>query len=311
MKVRVITLDYAIRQRLVDSANRIIIHRSAKELMRTGIHGITPLMKACQYGMISTVKLLLSKGVDINQRSVGGWTAIFFAVRHGRKRVYDLLVNSNALSINTDTKDLSTLLDMSIDYGDSEITMDLLNRGTPISLINTSSRISTIERAACSDVSIIMKLIELGATPNPDGMVNFSPLLRAINGGAFDNVKFLLKAGANVNVVDPWGRTALEISKSRGDQTITDILISYGASEKLPDLSVLAEIREKINLCLHQKFPDNERGLTDKKRTYYLNSVHDRLLQISDLSILNEIYQTIQQSDTVDNFYTQFSNKYI
>ena len=49
--------------------------------------------------------------------------------------------------------------------------------------------------------------------------------------GQKDVVETLLKAGANINIKDKDGKTALDYAKEKGFTKIAEILKSYGAKE--------------------------------------------------------------------------------
>lgn len=56
-----------------------------------------------------------------------------------------------------------------------------------------------------------------------------TPLLAGLEGGQVDMVKFLLKEGADVNVVNSEGAGTLYLAAAAGDLTLLDLLLKKGA----------------------------------------------------------------------------------
>lgn len=73
---------------------------------------------------------------------------------------------------------------------------------------------------------------ELPALKIPaDGCAKVLPLHDAAWKGNWTTVKQLLLEGADVNLVDPDGKTALDFARARGDKQIASLLLSHGAIE--------------------------------------------------------------------------------
>ncbi|KKQ48898.1 MAG: Ankyrin repeat-containing protein [candidate division TM6 bacterium GW2011_GWF2_38_10] len=56
----------------------------------------TPLHMAVDYGLFSLVKLLVDKGVDLNQRDQDGKTPLWYAIKNGHPVVVDFLQKHGA-----------------------------------------------------------------------------------------------------------------------------------------------------------------------------------------------------------------------
>lgn len=81
-----------------------------------------------------------------------------------------------------------------------------------------------------------------GADVNAKGKDGFTPLHRAAQSGNLDEVKFLLKNGANPDIKNKWGQTALHVvmlstseDNKREGQAIVNSLLDHGASVNIKD----------------------------------------------------------------------------
>lgn len=63
------------------------------------------------------------------------------------------------------------------------------------------------------------------------GTFDSSPLLAAANVGKWEAVKYLLKKGANPNLENALGETAISLAKKRNNEEIVKILIKAGAKK--------------------------------------------------------------------------------
>lgn len=58
--------------------------------------GWTPLMMAVDGGHLSTIRLLLTSGAEVNQADSHGWTALHVSAKRGRTDVIELLLAQGA-----------------------------------------------------------------------------------------------------------------------------------------------------------------------------------------------------------------------
>lgn len=75
----------------------------------------------------------------------------------------------------------------------------------------------------------VKKLLEIGADPNVVGLDTKSPLAVAAVKGNLNICKLLIEAGANLNYVDKWGKTALfECAEPlNSEKTVSSAMIEY------------------------------------------------------------------------------------
>jgi uncharacterized protein len=142
------------------------------------------LFKAVFAGQEEVVRELLKKEVDVNERSVYGWTAILAASAQGYPRIVRLLLDAGA---NPDIGNVHGI--------------------TPL-----------MYSAHYRNPKVCQILIEYGAKPNFQDVYGMTALMVATQVGHEGIVQRLLKAGADTTIRDRKGKTALDIAheKKRG-----------------------------------------------------------------------------------------------
>ena len=93
----------------------------------------------------------------------------------------------------------------------------------------------------------VQLILELGADPNGRDVKGMFPLFQAVSGGNDELVKLLVDAGADVNLVMPDSKTALDAArgnvkrrettrsrKAPNHQSTVELLLSHGASAGTP-----------------------------------------------------------------------------
>ena len=175
--------------------------------------GTSVLMKASNSADVEMVKMLLSRGADINYTNKYGWTALLKALdnREHWMAVTPVLIKSGA-DVNATLKS---------------------NGYTP--LWKAIGKISKNRDAA---VEIIKLLLSKGADVNAPYIskdARYSgetPLMSASQKGSTDVVKLLLSNGADVDARTGAGKTALNYAQEKGHQEIVALLT--GKEEKTP-----------------------------------------------------------------------------
>jgi len=100
-----------------------------------------------------------------------------------------------------------------------------------------SSAVATALRRAIQggDMNQVRSLLRQGADPDAPDAAGNRPLLDAAAAGQPEAVRLLLAAGARVNATTPTGRTALIEAADRGQMETARVLIAAGADLNLSD----------------------------------------------------------------------------
>ena len=89
----------------------------------------------------------------------------------------------------------------------------------------TSPNIQLVSAIFANDSSKIKFLLDRGIDVNDGGFFNIPPLLRAALYGKLDAIQTLIEYGADKNIRDKQGRTALELAKKYNHPRIVEILL--------------------------------------------------------------------------------------
>lgn len=140
-------------------------------------HKRTALQKACLYGEVEIIDVLLAKKAKLNLSDKLGDTALHWASRGGHPEVIQKLVKSGC-KINAKDKLFSTPLHVGVRCGVQEV---------------------------------VEKLIELGANIDARDKEGDTPMHDAVRLGRFKLIKTLLSAGANLRAKNISGKTPIDM----------------------------------------------------------------------------------------------------
>jgi ankyrin repeat protein len=198
--------------------------------------GSTPLAEAAKLGDVRMVKALLDAGARPDTPNQDGETALMLAINTGELPVVEMLVKAGANVNAKETFHNQTALMWAgaAPKNAGEIVKLLLSKGAdfkPRALYSDwESQITSEPRAQYRPVGgltallyavrggcyeCVEALVGAGADvniPTPEGI---TPLMIALDNDHNDVAKLLLDRGANPNLWDWWGRTALYIAVDR------------------------------------------------------------------------------------------------
>ena len=230
---------------------------------------------------LETIKLLVSKGIDIEHKGDRGWTALDYAINSKNIDVISYLKKAGAIGDVSETMneiamyeaiekdDLSYLQEYMVNSGDINIRINkkghIKEPLLVISIENSSNLISNFlidnnvdinlkdelydssalwYAATKGNLEILKKLIQKGDDLNSIGGGSDEGagtiLIGAVFYGNKEIVQYSSEAGANVNDVDAYGRTALHIARYEENGDIEKLLLQYN-----PDLEIIDDYGAK------------------------------------------------------------------
>jgi len=219
---------------------------------------IKTLHYAAATGDVQQVKLNISKGTDINEKSSTGDTPLHYAVRHENKDVAELLIKEGA-DVNAKNKKGETPVHVALMEHNKELLDLLIAKGARLSCIHLSAYRgnlaevkSFVQRGTDIDArdadgstalhyaalrghrDVSEFLVGRGADVNAkdnakDSDYGFTPLHHAVGSGHNDIVELFIAKGADVNAKDKWGWTPLD-SAVYNHRDVVEILIKAGAN---------------------------------------------------------------------------------
>jgi len=175
-------------------------------------YGNTSLIIAAAYGQTKIVQSLLNRGADVNIQDEGGWTALMHAAWNGHTETVNMLLDRGA-DPNIQNIFYSTVLSHASWCGRTEIVKLLLEHGAERDLADKEGSSPLI--MACQDPINKRKVITLllAANANTDVVNHYgmTALMYLARNGYTGLMKLLIKDGADMNIKDAQGRTALDI----------------------------------------------------------------------------------------------------
>lgn len=274
------------------SSRQLFLDSAMFETTSVNIHGLTPLIAACQTGQLWIVQLLLQHGADPNVGNRDGITPLIYAVFGGHFETVHLLLEMGS-DPNRPDKEGNTPLLYAASEADVDIIKSLLDSGA-ILQPNSSDR-NALYKCAQKDhtevlelllhkfkrhvrdsnrygvtllhtaadhgmITTVKFLVEKGAEVNAASVDKWTPLHNAAQNGYLDVAEFLHDHGANINATSLLGISPLHDAAGRGQTRMVQFLINKGAklnaltsqNETALFLAVYHDQSETVSLLLEK-----------------------------------------------------------
>jgi len=208
------------------------------------LHGISAnsreaaLVYAAANSMIPEIKKLLVDGANA-ERLVSGTTALHTAASMGLTMAAKILIEAGQ-DLDTLDKDKLTPLMRACSCGKakgSQIALMLIDAGADVHYVRKSDEMTALKYAAkdCSP-AVLARLLESGAPVDGPRGTRQTALVLAARANSVDNLKMLLKHGADPSKKCklPWaaGKTAAEVAEMEGRKKAAAYLGSIGLEPK-------------------------------------------------------------------------------
>lgn len=189
------------------------------------------LLKAVSTEDVQLVKEILSSKPDLEIKDKNGKTALMIATYNHDNKIAELLIAAGADVNAQDTKQNSPFLYAGAE-GNVEILKMGLENGANFNLYNRYGGTALIPAAEKGHLEVVKILTKVPNYPiNHINKLGWAALLEAIILSAESEtqtaiVKTLIDAGADVNIADKDGITALQHAKDKGLDDIVGILLN-------------------------------------------------------------------------------------
>ncbi|SCO16926.1 related to ankyrin [Fusarium fujikuroi] len=189
---------------------------------------ISPFVIAIFSGCTDAVAYLIREGnLDINDRSGGNATPLFFACYTKNKEIVELLLDNGA-DINA-RSDGEVPLHISVEEGSDAITEMLISRGADVSVVDNDGRTALNIASMSGNTKAARHLIDSGADISHETKDGFTPLSMASSRGHVELAKLLIKSGADVNQALANGYRPLLLAVRYDHPELAALLIDEGA----------------------------------------------------------------------------------
>lgn len=204
--------------------------------------GQTALMHAAKNGHIDVIRVLLSAGASVSARDKAVPT--FPEVAHGHQPLHYAVRNKNVavakvlLDAGADPNGLSSHaeppLNVAIQHGNVEVVKFLLTRGAKLNLYvkNKGCFPPLCTAASAKQIEIFNELLKAGADVNAVNPLSQTPVICAASAPediALPMIEALLKAGAKVDHADKSSDTALLKAVFQKSSKVVKLLARAGA----------------------------------------------------------------------------------
>jgi len=198
-----------------------------------GRYGETALMAASRKGNFDIVKLLISKGADVNAKGTYGDTALIAASWGCQLDIVKYLIEKNA-KINEKNKSYgSTALNIVAgDCDDARIIRQLLDNGADLNIKNNGGDSPFFSAVKHGNVNSIAMLLETGAYINERNKNGYTALMIATLKDNKSAAAFLIDKHIDINAKNDSGETALSIAIRNKHSAIVELLRNAGAKEE-------------------------------------------------------------------------------
>ncbi|MCL2744773.1 MAG: ankyrin repeat domain-containing protein [Planctomycetaceae bacterium] len=196
--------------------------------------GTPDLRRSIEEGNHNAVLRLINAKVDVNDRNIRGESPLYFAVQKGDEKIVKSLLEAGAdidarvLIGATDYR--GTPLHEAVRKNHVEIIKILLQAGTDINIRSGLVRDKTIALPKDTPLPLNGATLRRFLKEAFDDLQGYTPLHSAIRSGQLEAMKYLIQAGANVNIEDTKsGETPLHIAAKLGLLEAAKCLIQAGA----------------------------------------------------------------------------------
>ncbi len=231
--------------------------------------GTTALHWAAHSDHDEVARLLIAAGADANAANRYGVTPLTLAATSGNAALAAVLLEAGA-DPNATVGEGETILMTAARTGSVAIIEALVARGAEVNKAEEwQGQTALVFAAAQNHADAVKALVELGADVDarskrlefPDfvfqtaGMIyavqpvgDWTPLMYAARDGAIDAVRALADSGADLNLVDPDGTTALTLAILNGHFDTAVELLEMGADPNVADRNGMTSLYAAVDM---------------------------------------------------------------
>jgi ankyrin repeat protein len=199
-------------------------------------YGVTPLMLASVNGNTEIATALLEAGADAGGSLPSGETVLMTAARTGAAPVIRALLSYGADPNVAERTQGETALMWAVAEDHSEAARALLEGGADLNARSAPATFPKLDFAVSGIVPMAL----------PKG--RFTPLMYASRQGAAHSAQVLLDAGADIDLADPDGTTALVLAIINAHDDLAAFLLDRGADATVADASGMGALYAAVDM---------------------------------------------------------------
>jgi ankyrin repeat protein len=225
-------LKYAVLTQKLDIIK--LLCEGGADIGDVGTDDLTIFMCAIVVGHEAVVKYLPQRKPYLEMRNYRGETALLVAAKTGQTRMIRLLLNASANMHATDRYRCTALM-AAAKEGREEAMHVLMDAGIALDAVDDTHNTAAMCAVTYGQHSCASALWKAGASVHIAGDDGVTQLMQATMCDVI-MVELACEAGADLDALDPLGRTVVHVA-ARGERPtdILRLLISYGASVTLAD----------------------------------------------------------------------------
>jgi len=202
----------------------------------TNRYGVTPLTLAATSGNAALAAELLKAGADPNVTVGEGETILMTAARTGSVEIIQLLVAKGADVNATEQWQEQTALFYASTENHADAVQALVELGADV---NARSKRLEFPEFVFQTAGMIYAVQPVG---------DWTPLMYAARDGAIDAVRALADSGADLNLTDPVGTTALTLAIQNGHFDTAVALLEKGADPNVADKNGMSPLYAAVDM---------------------------------------------------------------
>ncbi len=277
------TYKAAISQ-INESTYEIILKYHDADNFNFLMENASPLLMAIEGKSVNIVGKLLQKGVNVNLSNSNGLTPLFSAINTYNYALIDTILNYNP-NVNTTTtnKNISPLMNIFLQ-----------------------------SESINNHLTLVQKMIDMGANINDKvkmGGAYFTPLDFAIRDNNIDVLKYLLKNGANPNIVNKYG-TSLNSAVDVNSPEIIELLFKYNADfntySKSNMPAIFLAIRENQPECVkifleNGQSPHKKYSIMNRQGNYSAYEIAKTFDNYNIIKLMESYTTSIEEGNIINN----------
>lgn len=199
-------------------------------------YGITPLKLAAENGSAAMIETLLKAGADPNATLPTGETALMTAARTGKPDALSMLLAHGAKPNEREHRFGETAMMWAAAENNGAAIRVLADGGGDL---NAKSKLTEFPEFKFLTSGMVITALPRGG---------WTPLMYAARQGAADAAKALMEAGADPNLTDPDGATALVIAIINAHFDLAAMMLEKGADPNVPDTSGMTALYAAVDM---------------------------------------------------------------